>query len=260
MKIGRTTHAFVTGGASGIGLGLARALARRGAAVCLADIDGETARAAAAGLAASGARVGWMRLDVRDRAAWARAREEAEDVFGPVDLLVNNAGIAPDGCALADSDPASFERVIGINLMGVYNGIATFGAAIRDLGRGHVLNVSSMAGVSSPFPGLGAYATAKAGVVMLSEVLRLEMAPHGVGVSVLCPGMVATNLPATTLKLGGTLRAGAAPTMPGGLDPDDVGEMTAQAIEANRAYIYTHPEQIKAVEERCAGILAGFEG
>ena len=259
MEITSESHAFVTGGASGIGLAIAEALAAAGARVTLADIDAETL---AAVVSARGGRFRGVVLDSRDREGWARARDEAEAAFGPVDVLVNNAGISPDGNLLADMDPASFDRVIAINLTGVFNGISAFAARLRERARGHVVNTASMAGVAEVMPGLGSYATAKAGVVMMSEVLRAEMAPHGVGVTALCPGLVFTNLGETTRKVGGQVRGGTMSMrdMPGGIEPSEVGPMVLRAIRENRAYCFTHAGRRGAVAARHDAILAGFAG
>jgi NAD(P)-dependent dehydrogenase (short-subunit alcohol dehydrogenase family) len=255
MDLSVAHHAFVTGGASGIGLGIADALARRGVSVTLADIDPEALDAAVAGRSGQ-FRV--QRLDTRDRDAWVEAKTEAEAAFGPVDILVNNAGIAPDGREFADMDPQSFDRILAINLTGVFNGVTAFAGDLRGRGRGHIVNTASMAGLSLAFPGVGAYAVAKAGVVALSEGLRIELAPHGVGVSVLCPGQVATNLAQSTIKLGGQLRSMQGAMRDSGVSAAKVGEITARAIEANSPYIITHPEQWGAVEKRLNRIRDAF--
>jgi NAD(P)-dependent dehydrogenase (short-subunit alcohol dehydrogenase family) len=255
MDLSLARHAFVTGGASGIGLAIGEALAARGVAVTLADANATTLEQAAR---SAGDRVHRVLLDVRDRDAWARARAEAEARFGPVDLLFNNAGIAPDGNQLADMDPASFDRVIAINLTGVFNGIATFGQALRDLGRGHVVNTASMAGMVAEHPGLGSYSASKFAVVAMSEVLRLEMAPHGVGVSVLCPGMVATNLPENTQAIGGAIREAGTMLQDLGIAPADVAAQVLDAIAADKPYIFTHPERWEAVKGRFERIGAAF--
>jgi NAD(P)-dependent dehydrogenase (short-subunit alcohol dehydrogenase family) len=247
MDLSQAKHAFITGGASGIGLGIADALSARNIAVTIADIDSESL---AKTVASREGRLRGQRLDTRDRKAWLAAKETAEAALGPVDILVNNAGIAPNGREFADMDPESFDRIIAINLTGVFNGVSTFADGMRMRGHGHIVNTSSLAGLTYGFPGLGAYSAAKFGVVALTECLRLEMAPHGVGVSVLCPGLVATNLPQTTLKLGGEIR-GAAGAMPaGGILAADVGEMVVRGIAQNMLYIITHENQWPAMEMR----------
>ena len=256
MRIEEASHAFVTGGASGIGLGIADALAGRGVAVTMADINED---ALVKVVAERGDRFRGTLLDTRDRKGWKRAKSDAEAAFGPVDILVNNAGIAPDGKHMADADPESFDRVVAINLTGVFNGISTFGADIRSLGRGHIVNTSSMSGMVMDGPGLGPYGASKAGVIAISEVLRMEMEPHGVGVSVLCPSYVATNLMANTLRAGGELSNPEATLLGAEMKPPEVGQMVLRGIEENRPYIFTHAARREAVEVRYADIMASFD-
>lgn len=256
MELSQAKHAFVTGGASGIGLGIADALAERGLAVTVADID---AGAIEAFLAARGDRFRGQLLDVRDRDRWDRARAEAEAAFGPVDVLVNNAGIGPDGAQIADLTYESFDRIVGINLLGVFNGVHTFAAAMRGRGHGHIVNTASIAGLFASAPGVSAYAIAKYGVVAMSETLRGELAPHGVGVSVLCPGFVATNIMANTARISGAQTDYDGDMEPGtGMSPEQAGRIVVHGIEANRLYILTHPEMWPVVEARHKTIEADF--
>jgi NAD(P)-dependent dehydrogenase (short-subunit alcohol dehydrogenase family) len=234
--------AFITGGASGIGLALGKALAAKGARVVLADIDVDALGPAARGLSGE---VATVQLDVRDRNQWQDARRFAEERFGPVSLLANNAGIINDGGAptaergLVDQSGDSWDRMIGINLTGVFNGIATFGPGMRDRGFGHVVNTASTQGVITA-AGVGSYCASKFGVVALSEALRQELEPHGVGVSVLCPGVIQTGLVTNSNKLVGQ----PAMDMPAGygMDPAEVARLVIAAIEANRLYVFTHGE------------------
>jgi NAD(P)-dependent dehydrogenase (short-subunit alcohol dehydrogenase family) len=239
MELAAGQHAFITGGASGLGLGIADALAARGLKITIADIQADLIDEV---LASRGE--GWrgVVLDVRDRDGWARARAEAEAAFGPVDVLVNNAGIAPNGKPFAEMPPESFDQILAINLGGVFNGVHTFALAMRERGRGHIVNTSSMAGLSPSIVGIGAYATAKFGVTAMTESLRKELADHGVGVTLLCPGFVLTGLGSNTAKLGGLTRsapAGAA-LPPSGVSSDDVGAMVVEAIEGDEPCIVTH--------------------
>jgi NAD(P)-dependent dehydrogenase (short-subunit alcohol dehydrogenase family) len=256
MELSQAKHAFVTGGASGIGLGIADALAERGLAVTVADID---AGAIEAFLAARGDRFRGQVLDVRDRDGWARAKVEAEAAFGPVDVLVNNAGIGPDGAQIADLAHESFDRIVGINLVGVFNGVHTFAAGMRARGHGHIVNTASIAGLFASAPGVSAYAIAKYGVVAMSETLRGELAPHGIGVSVLCPGFVATNIMANTARISGVETDYDGDQVPGtGMSPAEAGEIVARGIAANRLYILTHPEMWPVVAARHDAIAADF--
>lgn len=256
MDLSQANHAFVTGGASGIGLGIADALAARGLQVTIADING---KALAEVLAARGDNFRGVELDVRDRDAWKRAREEAEAAFGSVDVLINNAGIAPNGQNFADMEPESFDRILSINLVGIFNGVHTFAAAMRDRGKGYIVNTSSQAGLNASIPGVGAYAVAKFGVTALTENLRIELAPHGVGVSVLCPGYVQTSLAANTVRIGGDIRKYTA-TMPSSdVTPADVGAMVLRGIEADAPYILTHKSAWPGIEKRVQAIKAACE-
>ncbi|MCB2076653.1 MAG: SDR family oxidoreductase [Novosphingobium sp.] len=256
MKIAEFRHAFITGGASGFGLALAEAIHEQGVAVTIADANEEAVAAATAG---KGARFRGCVLDVRDRDGWARARAEAEAAFGPVDLLFANAGIAPDGKHLSDMPPESFDRVIAINLTGVFNAISEFGASIREQGRGHIAMTSSMSGMVMDGPGIGSYGPSKAGVIAMGEALRMEMEPHGVGVSVFCPGTTATNLMENTKRLGGALMRDDASLRGMPITPASLAPVILRGIEENRRYIFTHPERRTAVEERYARIIADFE-
>ena len=244
-------HALITGGASGIGLAVARALANEGASVTIADYDTER-------MAKLVPEFHCTKLDVRDRDAWAAARHAAEAAHGPVSILCNNAGIGPNVTDIADSDPATFDRMIAIKLTGTYNGIRTFAAAMRERGDGHIVNTASMAGLETS-PRLGAYTAAKFGVVGLSEVLRKELEPLGVGVSVLCPGMVATGLPISLAKADGRHDPAAPQQAMPGIDPALVAGRVLAGIKGNWPYILTHGERRDAVAARMQTILAAFD-
>lgn len=256
MDLSQARHAFVTGGASGIGLGIADALAARGVPVTIADIDAE---ALARVVATRGNAFRGQVLDTRDRDAWLKAKAEAEAAFGPVDVLVNNAGIAPDGKTFAAPDADSFERIIAINLMGIYNGVWAFAGEMKARGRGHIVNTSSQAGLNASIPGVGAYAVAKFGVTGMTENLRRELRDTGVGVSVLCPGLVHTNLAQNTAKISGVVRDTPQDMPHSDVTAADVGRMVVRGIEANAPYILTHKSAIHGLEERFATIKAACE-
>jgi NAD(P)-dependent dehydrogenase (short-subunit alcohol dehydrogenase family) len=153
--------------------------------------------------------------------------------------------------------PESWDRVIAINLTGVFNGVAAFAADLRARGQGHIVNTASMAGLCAGRPTLGAYEAAKFGVVALSETLRAELEPHEVGVSVLCPGYVSTNLGATTARLGFEDRAETA-MPPSEVSAAEVAAAVLDGIEHNRAYILPHPDRWENVEPRHDAIRAAF--
>jgi NAD(P)-dependent dehydrogenase (short-subunit alcohol dehydrogenase family) len=182
--------AFVTGSAGGIGLGIARACAEAGMKIVLSDIDGVALEQSAAELAKeTGAEVMAVPLDVTDRDDWARAAREVPEALGPVQLLVNNAGVSTLGMRFDEVGPELWDRVISINLTGVYNGVHYFLDGMRVAGGGHIVNTSSMGGLMG-FPTLSPYSASKFAVVGLSEALSGELAESGIGVSVLCPGGV----------------------------------------------------------------------
>ncbi len=182
------TVAFITGAGSGIGRALSLELARRGAQVVVADIDGEAAERVAAA-AGAGARA--VEVDVRDAADMRTAIEEAA-AGGRLDLLVNNAGIGVSG-EVHEIPLAHWERILDINVRGVVHGVAAGYPIMVRQGHGHILNVASLAGLG-PAPLFTPYAMTKHAVVGLSTSLRIEAAVHGVQVHVLCPSAIETPL------------------------------------------------------------------
>ncbi len=243
----------MTGAASGIGLAIADALLAAGARVALVDWDAPALERASADL--DGPTVA-HRLDVTDRDGWTAVAAAVEAAFGPVEILVNNAGIAPDLDDLADVPPASFDRLVAIKLTGTFNGIHTFAAGMRERGDGHIVNTASMAGLMASAH-LGAYTAAKFGVVGLSEVLRAELEAHGVGVSVLCPGLVRTNLSANAPPR--RRPPGVPAGLDAGIDPALVGAQVVDAIRANELYIITHGEYGRFVAARAARLQRAFD-
>ncbi|VWX53120.1 SDR family oxidoreductase [Novosphingobium sp. 9U] len=255
MDLNSARHAFVTGGASGIGLGIARSMVRRGIAVTIADINEDALAQACSEDAALSAVV----LDTRDRDAWQTVKREVEAARGPVDVLVNNAGIAPNGRSFTDMDPESFDRILAINLVGIVNGVFAFAGDMKARGRGHIVNTSSLAGLTASVKGVGAYAVAKFGVTALTESLRLELQPHGVGVSLLCPGYVQTNLAENTVRAGGEIARYGAAMPPSTVTPDHVGEMVAAAIERDELYVITHGDAWPPIARRMDALREACE-
>lgn len=240
--------AFVTGGASGIGLGIATALLSEGMNVVIGDVN--EAHIADARAELSDAKASFVLVDVTDRESVARAAVAAVAAFGKVHVLCNNAGIAGGG-AVADAGFADWDRAMAVNLGGAVNVVKTFVPLIRAHGEGgHVVNTSSIAGITAlPYEG-GAYTTAKFAVRGLSESLRLSLAPEGIGVSVLCPGLTRTRI----LDAPDREDAGAKPmasegdpdalfnSMDGAMDPIEVGRVVVSGIRQNLPYILTHGE------------------
>jgi NADP-dependent 3-hydroxy acid dehydrogenase YdfG len=177
----------VTGGARGIGLATARAFAASGARVAIGDIDADLAAAEAAAIGGFAAP-----LDVRDRGSFADFLARAAEDLGPVDVLVNNAGVAPRG-TFVGLDPAVHDLVVDINLRGVLNGMRLALPGMVERGRGHIVNVASLAG-RVPIGTGAVYAATKHAVVGVSEVVRAELHATGVRVTVVLPGFVRTEL------------------------------------------------------------------
>jgi len=181
--------AFITGGASGIGLGIAKAFVDAGMKVVLADVRKAALSLALASFGEKAGNVETIEFDVTDRAEWLRAADETERLFGPVQVLCNNAGVNISG-KMQDATYADWDFCLGVNLGGVINGVHTFVPRILAHGHGgHVVNVSSMGGLSASV-GAGLYCTSKYAVVGLSESLRADLKEHGIGVSVCCPSAV----------------------------------------------------------------------
>ena len=186
--------AFITGGGSGVGLGMAKAFLAAGMRVAIADIRADHLEEALTELDDStlGA-VHPIRLDVTDRAAFANAADEAERVLGKVHVICNNAGVNLFN-DMTEATYQDWDWVLGVNLGGVVNGVVTFVPRIKAHGEGgHVVNTASMAAFVAG-PGAGIYTTAKFAVHGLSDALRWSLLPHGIGVSMVCPGLVKSKI------------------------------------------------------------------
>jgi NAD(P)-dependent dehydrogenase (short-subunit alcohol dehydrogenase family) len=259
MKNFASKVAFVTGGASGIGLGIVRAFLGEGMKVVAADWNEEHLAQARIALSGNNA-VHFIKVDVADRADLKRAADEALATFGKIHVLVNNAGVGGGG-NVDDPEFDEWDKAIAINLGGVVNGVKIFAPIIKAQGEGgHIVNTSSAAGII-PLPGMGAYSTSKYAVRGLTESLRLQLAPHGIGVSCLYPGAVKTALVVVPEDDG----EGADPmlvqlweAMRNAMDPIEVGEIVVQAIRENRPHILTHGEFLDEVSERNRVFEAGF--
>lgn len=258
--------AFVTGGASGIGLAIGRSLADAGANVVLADIETRELDKALAGFSGNRPNVIGVPCDVADDASVERAAEATIAAFGKVHILCNNAGVGAGGGADAVRLEA-WRWVMDINLMGVVHGVKAFLPLIKAHGEGgHIVNTASMAGFL-PGVGFSAYTASKCAVVGISEALAIELAPQGIGVSVLCPGWVNTRITESTRHWPGDLgpvppfgpnARRIAELVKNGMDPGRVGILVRQAIENNQLYIFTHPEMREPLEERFGRVLAAY--
>lgn len=261
--------AFITGGANGLGLSIARAFIARGAKVMLADRDSEGLAKAEAELTGSGAEVGSVICDVTDIEALKAAANATVERFGKVHIVVNNAGVAvggkPGAIPLED-----WRWIVDINLLGVAYGVEIFAPLIASHGEGgHIVNTASMAGHVA-MPGMGPYHATKYAVVGYSEALKLELGPQGIGVSVLCPGWVKTNIHNTGFdRPSGGMTFEEAQSDPqyqqmaavigAGLDSDMVGIWVADCMEANRLYIFTHPSFAPFIDAKYGQIKADYE-
>jgi NAD(P)-dependent dehydrogenase (short-subunit alcohol dehydrogenase family) len=263
--------AFVTGGSSGIGLGLARALSAAGMKVIFTYLNAEHRDAALASFQPGNAGVHAIRVDVTDRDGMEQAADEAERVFGKVHLLCNNAGIGIRAL-VSDASYKDFDWAMSVNVGGVFNGIKAFLPRMLAHGEGaHVMATSSSGGLIAGT--LGVYCTTKFAVVGMMESLRTELEGRNVGVSVFCPGLVKSdiihserNRPPKMANEGGKVPA-APLTMPSGkpvdmmavaMDPFEVGQMVLAAIRRNDLYILTHQEFEEPVRQRCEALLASF--
>lgn len=242
--------AFITGGGGGIGGGMAEAFVEAGMQVVLADVDLGFAEAKAAEL---GTAARAIQLDVVSLDSWA----EAKAAVGDVDILCNNAGISTPFQSLLDTSPETFSRVMAINLTGVYNGIRTFAPAMKARGSGHIVNTSSMNGLLPHGP-FGAYCASKFAVLGLSDSLRQELEPFGVGVSVLFPGLTRSRMAMSMRDLAGMDEERFAAIEANMMDPLWMGRAVLHAIESNNAYIITHPDHRETLEQRHATIMAAF--
>ena len=256
--------AFITGGASGIGLGMARAFLEEGMKVSLADWSDDHIAKAREQLAGNNA-VHFVKTNVADRASVRAAAQETLDAFGKIHVLCNNAGVNGGGTA-AGEDFDDWDRALAVNLGGVVNGTKIIAPIIRQQGEGgHVVNTSSMAGVV-PLPGLAAYSTAKYAVRGFSESLRMQLAKDGIGVSCLFPGATRTALVPLPEDDPEHIKEEGAPqflkdlweAMRGAIDPYDTGKAVVAAIKENRFYIFTNREFLDEVKQRHREIEDAF--
>ena len=263
--------AFITGGASGIGLGIAGAFVDAGMNVVIADLRQDHIAAALGHFEGRGQsqNIHAIRLDVTDREAMAHAADETERVFGKVHVLVNNAGVGIQG-PFKGITYADWDFGLAVMLGGVINGLQTFLPRIRAHGEGgHIVNTASLAALT-PMPAQYViYVAAKAAVVAISETIRGELMQENIGVSVLCPGPVNTNIHELSKNrppqfgVGDAFRAAEAAgatkvPFPSMMEPAQVGELVLQAVLNDQLYIITHGEWRPMAAARHAAILAAM--
>jgi NAD(P)-dependent dehydrogenase (short-subunit alcohol dehydrogenase family) len=261
---GRT--AFVTGGANGVGIGLVRALLAQGCNVAIADIRAASIEAALQAL--DNPRAMGVEADVSSRKDLARAAEAVEAKFDVVSLLFNNAGVNLFQ-TIEESSYDDWDWLMGVNLHGPINGVMTFVPRMIRAGRGgYVVNTASMAGFLAAGV-CGIYNTSKFAVRGLSESLRASLAPHGIGVSVLCPGLVKSYIYASDEVRPAGLKAGAKPVNTEnvkrlaevhefGMEPDVIAARVLEAMREDRFHIFTHPEFKDELSEVFGEIMQDF--
>ena len=256
--------AFVTGGASGIGFGMVRNFLNEGMKVAIADVNDAHLAEVRETLKGSN-RVHFLKVDVSRRDQLHAAVQEALAVFGKIHVLCNNAGVGGGGTA-DDPDFDDWDRALSVNLGGVVNGTKIVVPIIKAQGEGgHVVNTSSMAGVV-PLPAMGAYATAKYAVRGFTDSLRMSLAPDGIGVSCLFPGLTRTRIvevPADrpdadpddpSEQMAAKFRG----AMEVAMDPLELGAMVVRGIKANAPYIVTHREFLEEVQALNKELEAAF--
>lgn len=259
--------AFITGGASGIGLGMAKTFVAAGMKVVIADIRQDHLDQALASFGGDRDAVHAIRLDVSDRQAMAQAALETERVFGKVHLLCNNAGVNLFG-PMEAATYEDWDWILNVNLGGVINGVKSFLPRIKAHGEGgHIVNTASMSGIFIA-GGVGVYTVSKFAVVGLTEALRLDLANDHIGVSVLCPGFVNSKVyectrtrPEHLSASGYTMTAAVLKRLKTvhddiGMDPLEVGRKVLAAIRRNALYIFTHSEFKDEIRRRCDALLA----
>ena len=261
--------AFVTGAANGIGLGICRALARNGANIVLADIEQAQLEIARRELSTFNVRTHAVEVDVSDADAYERAADQAEAEFGNIHFLFNNAGVSLGPTPLWQVTPEQWEWIFGVNIHGVINGIRTWVPRMQRHGEaGHIVNTASIGGLQvNPKLRNGSYAMTKYAIVAASEALALDLEDSPLGVSVVCPALIATTLHASSRRR--PERLGGAYEHPGsdaakarfseGLAPDAVGRRVLDAIARSEFFIFTHEEPRAWIEARHARLLAGFD-
>ncbi len=261
MKDLKNKVAFITGGGSGVGLGQAKVLSNAGMKVVIADIRRDHLDEAMEYFRRQeNSEVHPIHLDITDREAYAAAADESERVFGKVQVLCNTAGVSIFG-PMQDATYDDWDWIMNVNINGVINGIRTFVPRMIEYGQGgHIVNTASMSAFV-PLPGTGVYNTSKYAVRGLSEALRIDLADHNIGVSVLCPGAVNTNIHEAVLtrpkELSDTgyyhadeaVMARLKSVIEVGLDPVKLAGYVLKAIEENQLYIIPYPEFRETLDE-----------
>ena len=269
MKIEAGMCAYVSGAGSGIGRGIALALARRGVRVGVCDIKQADAQDTVRQIEAIGGSALAVQVDVSDAASVEQAVAAIEQAYGAIAIGCNNAGIAMHGVPLHEISASDWDWVIGVNLRGVIHGIRALVPRMLQAGHpAHIVNTASIGGFQvNPNFLTGAYSMTKYAVVALSEGLHNELQGSPIGVSILAPAAVDTQIHLSERsrpeRLGGpTVRAQnhfMGDLIRGGMTPEAVGERVVRGIEAKELYIFTHPETQHWLDRRHAAITAAFD-
>lgn len=256
---GRT--ALVTGGASGIGEGIAMGLAAAGARIAVADVDLAGAERVAERVRAEfGVEAIAVSLDVRDPAQWTRAADEVEQAFGKIHIFCCNAGISGGRGKIEERSLDDLDMAWSVNARGMYVGVKELLPRIRAHGEGgHIVITASMMGLFVT-PGVGIYTMSKYAATALGESLYLELKGTDINVSLLCPGVVNTQLTSNNQKFMPSQHNNASSAaikafLAASADPADIGRFVTKGIEENRFYLITHPEYRGLIKERFDMIL-----
>lgn len=265
----------VSGGAEGIGFGIARAMGKQGMNVVLGDIDNKQLDIARATLESEGVSVLTVQMDVTDLSQWQQLADKTIERFGKVHMLVNNAGVGSMPGTIEQTDDKDWRWVLDVNLMGVIYGTQTMVPLMKQhCEQGWLINVASMAGMVG-VPSAGAYTATKVAVVGMSESWYSELKPHNIQVSVLCPAFVKTRINLSHRNKPAELKSDKANignkaelsaiaehmqnVVNNGLSPDLVGERVVEAVSHGELYIFTHPNYRKVVQKRFKAIDDAFE-
>lgn len=242
----------ITGGGGGIGAGIAEAFVEKGAKVALTDINRDYAMAEAQRI---GRDTIALEHDVTSLESWAEVKRAVETQLGAIDVLCNNAGISLPFKPLEKVSPAEFDRVMAINVRGVYNGCVSVMPQMKARRSGHIVNTSSANGMI-PHATFAAYCASKFAVAGLSEAIRGELAPFGVGVSILYPGLTRSRMsegqvPGLAPEALEALKARM-------MEPLWLGRAVVRAVENNDLHIVTHPDLLGALRTRVDALYAAF--
>jgi NAD(P)-dependent dehydrogenase (short-subunit alcohol dehydrogenase family) len=258
--------AVVTGGGSGIGQGIVEACAQAGMRIVVSDIELDAAERVAEAARETGVDAFAVQTDVADRSSTDALAERVYESFGEANLLCNNAGVIIE-TPIVESTDADWEWLFQVNVMGVVHGIQSFVPHMREqMGAAHIVNTASNAGIVIPPVPVATYAATKHAVVAISDRLRHEIADDGIGVSVLCPGGVASrlfeadrNLPVGLIGKITPSRRREGRASPDRMLPAAVGERVLWAVREQRFFVITHPKELNRVDARYEELRADYE-